>query len=387
MKGKVLAITLILMVLVAVLLTETRLINMAYANFFPEPVPQGIHIESDGSVNGTDKIQRNGDTYTFTGNIYSTLVVLCDNIIIDGAGYSLQGKGDSTGIFLQDRVNVTIKNMKISNFSCGIKLPLGSIEAGSRRNTISGNTITGNDVGIQFSLFTGNNFVYNNVIANNSYGIKIFHSTNNIFRNNRLERNRFNLWVAIETSVQAAYYVNSIDTSNTVDGKPVYYWVNQHDKTVPSDAGYVALISCNRITVQNLNLANNGQGVLLIGTNNSLITKNRITSSYYGIALYGPYEPCTNNTITDNEIIASTKEAIYVWSDHPNNIYDNIITAAPETTPPSASPWQSASISQSPITTPSNTGAEPSMTWAAVAFASATILILGLLLYFKKRKH
>ncbi|MEM2108355.1 MAG: NosD domain-containing protein, partial [Candidatus Bathyarchaeia archaeon] len=120
---------------------------------------------------------------------------------------------------------------------------------------------------------------------------------------------------------------------------------------------------------------------------NSLITKNRITSSYYGIALYGPYEPCTNNTITGNEIIASTKEAIYVWSDYPNNIYDNMITATPETTPPSASPWQSPSMSQSPIPTPSSTGAEPSMTWAAVAFALATIGILGLLLYFKKRKH
>ncbi|MCW4007175.1 MAG: hypothetical protein NWF09_00570 [Candidatus Bathyarchaeota archaeon] len=116
MNGKVLAITLILMALATVLLTETRLVNIAYTNFFPEPIPQGIRIESDGSVNGTDKIQRNGDIYTFTGNIYSTLVVLCDNIIIYGAGYALQGNGDSTGIFLQDRVNVTIKNMKISNF-------------------------------------------------------------------------------------------------------------------------------------------------------------------------------------------------------------------------------------------------------------------------------
>ncbi|MCW4007176.1 MAG: right-handed parallel beta-helix repeat-containing protein [Candidatus Bathyarchaeota archaeon] len=153
---------------------------------------------------------------------------------------------------------------------------------------------------------------------------------------------------------------------------------------MPQDAGYVTLISCNRITVQNLNLANNGQGVLLVGTNNSLIIKNRITSNYYGIALYVPYEPCANNTITGNEIIASTKEAIYVWSDHPNNIYNNIITAAPETTSPSASPWQPPSISQSPTTMPSNTETELPMMWVAVAFASATIVILGLLLYFKK---
>jgi parallel beta-helix repeat protein len=383
MKRKTSALTLIL-TLIILPVAGTRFVNVASANFFPEPTPQGIRIESDGSVNGTDKIQRNGNVYTFTGDIYNTLVVLRDNIVIDGAGHTLQGNGDSTGIFFQDRVNVTIKNMEINNFSCGIKLPLGYMEASSRKITILGNNITGNAIGIQFSLFTGNNFVYDNLIMNNSYGVKIFHSPNNVFRNNHLKNNQFNLWIDVETSVQASYYVNDIDASNTVDGKPVYYWVNQHDKTVPSDAGYVALVNCNRITVQNLNLANNGQGVLLVATNNSLITKNRITNSYYGIAVYGHYEPCTNNTITGNEIIGSTEEAVYVWSDLPNNIYGNTIAAIPEV--PSPSPSQSPSPSPSPTVTPPNTEVFP-ITWAVVAVVSMTVVSLGLLYYFKKRNH
>jgi hypothetical protein len=36
--------------------------------------------------------------------------------------------------------------------------------------------------------------------------------------------------------------VHDIDTSNTVDGKPIYFWVNQRDKQVPADAGFVALV-------------------------------------------------------------------------------------------------------------------------------------------------
>ena len=370
-----LALTLI-WVLVILQVTGTQFVNVASANFFPEPTPQGIHIESTGSVNGTDKIQRSGNVYTLTGNIYETIVVLRDNIIIDGAGFILQGQGNSTGIFLQDRTNVTIKNMEIRNFQYGIKLTWKGIDTGSRNNTISGNTITGSTVGILLNLFTGNNFCHDNTITNNSYGIQIVHSPNNVLKNNQLQDNQFNLWIDVETSVQASYYVNDIDTSNTVDGKPIYYWVDQHDRTVPSDAGYVALISCSKITVHDLILSNNGQGVLLVATNNSVITKNQMKNNGYGIVVYGPYEPCAGNTITKNEIIGWTEKDIFVWSDLENNIYDNTITAIPEA--PSTSP------STSPAVTPSNTEPFP-ITWAVAAVASIAVVSLGLLFYFKKR--
>ena len=31
--------------------------------------------------------------------------------------------------------------------------------------------------------------------------------------------------------------IQDIDSSNLVDGKPTYYWINQHNKAVPTDAG------------------------------------------------------------------------------------------------------------------------------------------------------
>jgi hypothetical protein len=52
-----------------------------------------IYIRADGTVEGTDKIQQDGNLYTFTGDIFSAIVVDKDDIVIDGMGYTLQGDG------------------------------------------------------------------------------------------------------------------------------------------------------------------------------------------------------------------------------------------------------------------------------------------------------
>ena len=52
-------------------------------------------------------------------------------------------------------------------------------------------------------------------------------------------------------------YYQDIDTSNMVNGKPIYYWTDKKDapnncrNAEISNAGFVALISCNNITVKN----------------------------------------------------------------------------------------------------------------------------------------
>ena len=44
-----------------------------------------IIIKDDGSIEGTNKIQRNENVYTFAGNISGNIQVLKSNIVIDGA--------------------------------------------------------------------------------------------------------------------------------------------------------------------------------------------------------------------------------------------------------------------------------------------------------------
>ena len=73
--------------------------------------------------------------------------------------------------------------------------------------------------------------------------------------------------------------MQDVDSSNTVDGKPIYYWVNMLDLIVPMDAGYVALVNCTNIIAENLDLRNNGQGILLVYTTNSTIAPPKFVSA------------------------------------------------------------------------------------------------------------
>jgi len=156
------------------------LLSTAVVMRFVSPVvAEGtIYIRPDGSVDpSTAPIQRDGNVYTFTDNIYDEIVVERDNIVVDGAGSTLQGTGSGTGIDLSDRSNVAIQNMQIRYFDNGIYLE------GSSGNNIYGNTITNNDRGIYLRDSSSNN-IYGNTITNNDRGIHVYRSSENIFYHN-----------------------------------------------------------------------------------------------------------------------------------------------------------------------------------------------------------
>ena len=291
-----------------------------------------VYIRSDGSVEGTSSIIRDGETFTFTGDITGPLIVELDNIVINGAGYTLQTSSD-TGVDLSNRNNVTVMNMTVSGGKYGIYLNDASnnIITGnnvtlsqyaifllqSPSNTITGNTLysNGNGItafdnnvvsennvtensGVGIMIFSDSNTVTGNIVANNSEGIAISGS-NNLLRNNRMEGSIYNF------EVQSGF-VNDVDASNTVDSKPIIYWVNQNNKAVPLDAGYVALVNCTGITVENLTLTHNGEGVLLAFSTDSTITKNTITITRFGIAFYS----ASNNNVLGNNI-TNNEEGLY----------------------------------------------------------------------------
>jgi len=277
-----------------------------------------IYIRSDGIVEGTDKIQRNGNVYIFTGNIYDSLVVERDNIVVDGRGYTLQGTGTDNGIDLSERKNVTVKNFEINQFETGIYIYDYSDPCS---NTISGNIIKNNSYGIYIES-SNNNTISGNNLTNNDYGIFVA-AHFNVFRNNRMVDNEQNLIVHGGDPADLTQYM---DTSNTVNGKPVYYWVEEKDKTVPSDAGYVALTRCTNITVQNLNLANNGQGILLASTTNSTIIRNNIKDNDAGIILWDSLNSTIFENVIANNGIGIRIDGIFPIYSQNNRIYGNNIT-------------------------------------------------------------
>ena len=100
-------------------------------------------------------------------------------------------------------------------------------------------------------------------------------------RGNRLNNNTGGPYEFTDSLMGQITPIQDIDSSNLVDGKPTYYWVNQHNKAVPTDAGVVILINCSYITVSGLHIDKGGKynsySIYLVDTTNSIISDNTIT--------------------------------------------------------------------------------------------------------------
>ncbi|MCW4005939.1 MAG: right-handed parallel beta-helix repeat-containing protein [Candidatus Bathyarchaeota archaeon] len=285
----------------------------------PEPA---IVIQSDGSIDPPcEAITQDGSTYTLNQNITGyTLAVKCNNITLDGAGYTLLGVENSAGIFLQAQNNVTIKNFGICNFTYGILCTWLGYNPGMQlalNNTFVGNSFSNNTYGLYVEDMSTGNRILDNTFTDNTHGIYLKECSENTLRNNRMQNNTYNFYVY---SSYMQNSVNDIDQSNTVNGKPIIYLVNQNSASIPADAGYIALVNCTDITVQGFELKGNGQALLLAGVSNVTIKQNTITVNKNGIWLLNSQ----NNTITANTIADNTYEGIYIKESTNNTITANI---------------------------------------------------------------
>jgi len=256
-----------------------------------------IHIRSDGSVDPpTAPVQRNGNVYTFTDNIYDMIVVERDNIVVDGAGYNLQGTGAwySKGIDLTGRSNVTINNIEIKEYFFAIWLNTSS------SNSIYGNKITNNKVGIWLSDSLNNSIYGNNVTANLNYGIYLGYSSgNSIYRNNVIANDFYGVYLG--HSSNNSIYDNDI--------------ISNHYEHI-SDVGIQLSSFSNNNSISGNNLKNNFYGILLWESLNNTIYGNDITKNDNGIVLTNS----SNNIIYHNNFVDNTKQ---VCSYNSTNVWDD----------------------------------------------------------------
>ena len=249
-------------------------ITVLTAPFYIQPTEASstIYIQANGEVfPSTAPIQRSGDTYTFTDNISADSIdVLKDNIVIDGAGYTLQGTTSIyQGIRVYGRTGVTIRNVNIRGFQSGIV-----IDGYSNSTTIFGNTITNTNNGVWLRYSYDNNIDENN-IANNSYGIRLEYS-----------------------------YINNI-SGNTITN--TYYGIQLESYS-----------NFNTISENNI-IANTNSGIVLSGSsNNNIISGNIIANNGEGISL--TYSTVSGNRIYHNNFIDNLQQ---VYSLGVGNSWDN----------------------------------------------------------------
>ena len=236
-----------------------------------------VYIRADGSIDPPDAPITTYDniTYTLTGNITSSgdgIVIERDNIIIDGAGYTLQGSGamGCSGIYLSSRSNVTIKNFRITTFDWGIRL------YSSSNNSISQNYVSNcSHDGIYLS-YSNYNLIAENIFTENEWdGVNFYESSNNIISDNNITNN--------------------------------------------NDDGIVLWKSSNNNVHENFISQNGGDGIWIDESSNNIISENIVMENYWaGICI----QEASNNVISANNLTINQFNIYIVWSSS-NWIYHN----------------------------------------------------------------
>jgi parallel beta-helix repeat protein len=209
------------------------------------------------------------------------------------------------------------------------------------------NCIASNNYGIGIYLLKANdNHLINNDVFNNNFGVALNTSSNNTLKDNRMYSNKNNF---LSASIYSGNNLNDIDTSNKIDGKPLYYLVNKTNFVIDSssNAGNVYCIRCQNITIRDLiidhsfagiylhdttnshimnnTIRNNSMGISLIDSSNNDIRKNLVSDNSYGIFLK---TASADNTITENNV-SKNDYGIFLDIDgkgvQSNIIYNNIL--------------------------------------------------------------
>jgi parallel beta-helix repeat protein len=346
-----------------------------------------IYIKADGSIDPpTAPIQRDGDSYRVTGNITSDadgIVIDRDNMTLDGNWCVIQGTvaQPTVGIRIWENHNVTIINARTESFDVGVSIfdsgdvnltrntlshaRFGIVIVSSSNYTVSANTVVANTIdNIQVVDSTYGSFLANNISDTHfGSGIRLENSAHNMAVGNTIEDAYYGLLVysASEVNTLSAnnitgceqgivlwdsrnstltnnimkesglivygstldHYIHSIDVTNTIDSKPVYYLVSEANRIIDSlttpDVGYLGLVNCTGITVEKQNVVRGGQGLLLAYTNDSRVEGNTMSNNTNGIVLCHS----SRNTFVTNNIANSSMSG--VWFDGSMNQLNSIV--------------------------------------------------------------
>ncbi|MCK4445256.1 MAG: right-handed parallel beta-helix repeat-containing protein, partial [Thermoplasmata archaeon] len=281
-----------------------------------------------------DTIHVYSGTYYENVRVYKYLSLIGEDrntTIVDGNG-------------LYDVVKVTADWVNISSFTIrnsGTDWMDGGISLEYAQNcSIRNNTLLENEIGVVSRFSNNTSFLDNNVSGRDYYGIYLASSNNNVIVNNIIssESQSYSIYVAgshnatvinntisgrdlgiflsgsessrilMNVMIDNGIYVggriehwntHTIDSSNTVNGKPVIYWKNANGGTIPPGAGEVILANCTNVVVENLNLSEGSIGILFGFSSDSTIRNNTITSqTWASFELWN----CYNSTVTENNI-------------------------------------------------------------------------------------
>lgn len=220
--------------------------------------------------------------------VYKSLSLIGQNknsTIIDA-----EGCGD-VAVFTAD--NISIRGFTLQNGGYGHDyLNDACIEVLSNNNVIQNTRCLYTNYGIWVRDSTGN-LILNNFCYNEYDGIWLINSGNNTIVGNEMH-----YCSLVLDGMNLSDFYQTIE-GNTANGKPIYYYKNEHDITVPSDAGGVILVKCGNFRITGLDISHVTDGIELLHSAGNVVCGNKITDTVdFGIRLV----KSDGNTIKDNYI-------------------------------------------------------------------------------------
>jgi len=183
------------------------------------------------------------------------------------------------------------------------------------------------------------------VAYGNGFGLTISSSQNNFLRRNLLFNNSYNLHILGFWSISD--FIQDIDSSNHVNGKPVYYLVNEENLSISPatfpNVGYLGVVNSSNVQIANLSLSRNGDGLLVAFSPNTVIENVEATHNLEGISLKSSPETtikdCNfsfnqcgihlyysdNVKIKENSISHNDGGIFLLWSNHNLIHHNNLI--------------------------------------------------------------
>ncbi len=193
---------------------------------------------------------------------------------------------------------------------------LGMMSMNSNETIFQNNSIEGYLFGIDITGCKRSK-VSDNTISDGEVGIRIYSSKDVLVTDNSLDRGILLYGEKLEQWVS-----HRIDTSNEVDGKPVYYLKNETSGKFTEDAGQVILANCTGMEVTNQKI--NGTYVALINGFSSYnnIYHNNLSNNRFGIALMN----VENDIFSQNKISSCNGSAFSVTGSKENELKENTIS-------------------------------------------------------------
>ncbi|UCH88501.1 MAG: right-handed parallel beta-helix repeat-containing protein [Thermoplasmata archaeon] len=241
------------------------------------------------------------------------------------------------GIHISHSTSNTISN---NNFNNSVRVG-ATLVWDSDDNTVSDNYCNNAGEDGIYIWDSDNNIIVNNICKYNNWsGIAVRYCNSNILKDNIMS----SCGVFLEGDELSHWITQTIDTSNIVNGKPVYYYKNQNGATIPEGAGQIILANCQNMVVENQKLSRCSVGIQIGFCNNITLINNdcNFNSRYYGIRLaFSDWNTIKNNncnfnhfagiilghsnsnTIINNSCNQNTFAGIELWVSSSNTISDN----------------------------------------------------------------